>query len=375
MTLPPPFGQIAAKRPDAFRPCGFSPLRRFTPHASLGSIAPRNRTGFAAFPNELPSNGRPKPTTDGSASLFPATRFTPLEEYPSSVAVPRHRGRCPLAVLSPSDRPSAEALEPTVSVCRQVVASAFLSLRRSLGLSWRLRRRAPRVAGRAEARAALAGHIPTWLPGKRSPSLASPSAEADGPSPLHRAVVRSEERGPSETPRAETLGVKSVSHRSRSRHVPRIPSRFAACSPAGQGRLEPSCTSPPGRSRKTIHEGLRVRVRVATRCSPEGESLLPRRPTNNRPKPTARSLVFHRCVAAAARPPPKRRPGVQCAVAMDMSLHPCHRCGPDQESPSTCPNALSSFPLVDDQVHRRLAPTATCLASLFRCLSDPTPPK
>lgn len=98
MTLPPPFGQIAAKRPDAFRPCGFSPLRRFTPHTSLGSIAPRNRTGFAAFPNELPSNGRPKPTTDGSASLFPATRFTPLEEYPSSVAVPRHRGRCPPVV-------------------------------------------------------------------------------------------------------------------------------------------------------------------------------------------------------------------------------------------------------------------------------------
>jgi hypothetical protein len=109
-------------------------------------------------------------------------------------------------------------------------------------------------------------------------------------------------------------------------------------------RPRPSGTlalSPHSRSRLTIHKSLRVRVRVATRFSPEGESLLPRRPTNTWPKPRARSLVLHRCVAAAIRHPPKRPSGVQKSRCDDMSLHPCHRCGPDQESPPPTRTALS----------------------------------
>jgi hypothetical protein len=50
----------------AFRPCGFSPLRRFTPCRGLEFVAPRSRTRFAAFPSSAPNNGRPKPTTGGS---------------------------------------------------------------------------------------------------------------------------------------------------------------------------------------------------------------------------------------------------------------------------------------------------------------------
>jgi len=109
MTLPPSFGPTVATQSDAFRPCGFSPLRRFTPCRGFESIAPRSRTRFAAFPGGIPANGRPKPTTDGRSSPFPATRFTPFEEFPPPVAVPCHHGRYPLAVLSPSDRPRAEA--------------------------------------------------------------------------------------------------------------------------------------------------------------------------------------------------------------------------------------------------------------------------
>jgi hypothetical protein len=89
---------------DTFRPCGFSPLQRFTPRTGFEFIAPRNRMEFATFPASAPTRCRPKSTTDGEPSPFPATRFTPSEEYPSPVAVPHHCGLCPLAVLSLLDR-------------------------------------------------------------------------------------------------------------------------------------------------------------------------------------------------------------------------------------------------------------------------------
>jgi len=94
---------------DSFRPRGFSPPRRFTPRTGLGFIAPRNRMEFAAFPGCAPIIRRPKSTTDGRRSPFPATRFTPSEEFRSSIAVPHHCGRYPLAVLPLHCRLCAEA--------------------------------------------------------------------------------------------------------------------------------------------------------------------------------------------------------------------------------------------------------------------------
>jgi hypothetical protein len=147
------------KAPDLFHPRGFSPPRWFTPHRSLGSIAPRNRKGFATFPSVPPANGRPKPTTDGSASLFPATRFTPLEEYPSSVAVPHHCGRCLLAVRSFAATVTAEAFtEPCARSdkpprrCRDI--------RRSRCPSWYAPSEIESSFHLAEARCASAADLP-----------------------------------------------------------------------------------------------------------------------------------------------------------------------------------------------------------------------
>lgn len=47
-----------------------------------------------------------------SADAFPATLFTPLEEFHSTAAAPRHRGRCPLAVPSCPARPVRSAPLP-----------------------------------------------------------------------------------------------------------------------------------------------------------------------------------------------------------------------------------------------------------------------
>jgi len=88
--------------PDSFRPRGFSPPRRFTPQFSSGDIAPQYRTGSAAF-HTLDASRRPDTEMPGSKKprhALPAT-LTPLEEVPSSAAVPRHRGRCPHALTIP----------------------------------------------------------------------------------------------------------------------------------------------------------------------------------------------------------------------------------------------------------------------------------
>jgi hypothetical protein len=213
--------------------------------------------------------------------------------------------------LSPSDRTSAEALEPTILACRQVVATAFLSLRRSKRPSVRLRRRVVRACCTSRGPSCSRKTHPDLVAGNAL-TLAGFSLRRSGRAePAAPRCRRSEELGLSKSPCAETLGVKSVSPGSRSHLVPRISSRCAACSPADRGRLEPPCLSNRSRSRQTIHEGLRVRVRVDTRFPPESESLLPRRPTNPWPKPDARSPDLLRCLAAANRPPPKRRPGVQ----------------------------------------------------------------
>jgi len=85
---------------DMFRPRGFAPPRRLTPRKGYGLIASRNQMEFVTFPSCAPIFHRPKSTTDGRRSPFPATRFTPFKEFPSPVAVPHHCGRYPPAVLS-----------------------------------------------------------------------------------------------------------------------------------------------------------------------------------------------------------------------------------------------------------------------------------
>jgi hypothetical protein len=55
--------QPLPSKPSPLRPCGFSPLRRFTPCESLGFIAPRSQTRFDAFCAARPTGGLPKPTT------------------------------------------------------------------------------------------------------------------------------------------------------------------------------------------------------------------------------------------------------------------------------------------------------------------------
>ena len=66
------------------------------PEAERGSLR------FAMPPP--PTAGRSHRSWVGAP--FPATRFTPSEEFPSPAAAPRPRGRCPLAVTadSPSSR-------------------------------------------------------------------------------------------------------------------------------------------------------------------------------------------------------------------------------------------------------------------------------
>ena len=44
---------LAAKPARPFRPCGFSPLRRFPPHRGSGLVASRYRKGFASFPRRV----------------------------------------------------------------------------------------------------------------------------------------------------------------------------------------------------------------------------------------------------------------------------------------------------------------------------------
>jgi len=61
--------------------------------------------------------------TSGGLSPFPAARFTPSEEFPSSIAVPHHCGLCPLAVVSPA-RPSVHRSDlSTLLACQQAAVN------------------------------------------------------------------------------------------------------------------------------------------------------------------------------------------------------------------------------------------------------------
>jgi hypothetical protein len=99
-----------------FRPRGFSPPRRLTPHTGLGSIAPRNRMKFATLPGFSPDNDQPKPICTGRIPPIPAARFTPSEEFPSSIAVPHHCGLC-LSCCSVASRPRPHRSENSTLLC------------------------------------------------------------------------------------------------------------------------------------------------------------------------------------------------------------------------------------------------------------------
>jgi len=112
---------------NTFRPRGFSPPRRFTPHTGFGFIAPRNRMKFATFLGLATHNPQPKPTISGKHPPFPAARFTPLEEFPSPVAVPHHCGRCPPVVLSrPSPWPHRSETQDLVRFANRPSETAAL---------------------------------------------------------------------------------------------------------------------------------------------------------------------------------------------------------------------------------------------------------
>jgi hypothetical protein len=74
--------------------------------------------GFAAFPDIRPA--APLPVCRSAA--FPATRFVPLEEFPSAAAAPCHHGRCPLAV-PPHASPRSRATRCQVHSSTRIRAS------------------------------------------------------------------------------------------------------------------------------------------------------------------------------------------------------------------------------------------------------------
>jgi hypothetical protein len=85
-----------AKRRFTFHPRGFAPPRWFSPRESYGSVAPRNQPRVHRVSCVPPPRSTRR--RRGSPGAFPATRFTPFEDFPSPAAVPHHCGRCLPAV-------------------------------------------------------------------------------------------------------------------------------------------------------------------------------------------------------------------------------------------------------------------------------------
>jgi len=143
--LPIRFGPEAACLGIPFRPRGFAPPRRFPPlERPRACCIPLPVMGFVAF----------------RAFAVLATLFTPLEEFHSTAAAPRHRGRCRLAVPSRPARLFRSAPLPESTFGDPLDGSA--------GFEALLRRRV-----RDAIRPLPAGGRPI-LPGLRSPSRSFP---------------------------------------------------------------------------------------------------------------------------------------------------------------------------------------------------------
>jgi len=194
-TLPPPFGQLL---PHSRR---VPPLWFLTTPA--GSSVQRPRVCCTPKPDEVRYVSRfrahrwPTEADDQWVLVpFPATRFTPLEEYPSSVAVPRHRGRYPLVVLSVTDRPNTEVPETdpnTVPTSRRCKGTP-------LPKRWvcRLpRRRGSRVCPVSRSPRCARQTILATLPARNTLTHADPSCRrSDWAGPAAPRCLRSEELGP-----------------------------------------------------------------------------------------------------------------------------------------------------------------------------------
>jgi hypothetical protein len=102
-------GRRLPNRRITFRPRGFPPPRRFTPHSGLECVATRDGHGVRSVSAVLSILPGPKTYQGWESHRFLATGFTPLEESPSSVAVPHHCGRYPPDVGSPSTRSEERA--------------------------------------------------------------------------------------------------------------------------------------------------------------------------------------------------------------------------------------------------------------------------
>ena len=99
----PWFRRLDANPDVMFRPCGFTPLRRFAPHKSSEDIALQFRKGFVAFLDLRSLSARPRRNVFTlwieTYLLIPRNAVAP-RSVSSPTAVPRRRGRCPLGVAS-----------------------------------------------------------------------------------------------------------------------------------------------------------------------------------------------------------------------------------------------------------------------------------
>jgi hypothetical protein len=210
-----PFRSDTAKCQLTFRPRGFAPPRRFTPRESHGSVAPRNRSKVRRVSCVPPARATRRRLD--RTGTFPATRFTPFEDFPSPAAVPHHCGRClPAVTVLPGawSQPKPSPL-PTASPPRWVAYSPKVPTRESPVVL-------PRGAGWPVARE-MGGPSLRGGPGFQSrvraaaaPRSAVCLVEAEGPCPS-----RSGGAGPPRRPGSLSRWVRGArapkSSRSRSR--------------------------------------------------------------------------------------------------------------------------------------------------------------
>jgi len=140
------FGPTVPPVDIRFRPRGFSPPRRFSPRGGCEFVAPRCRPwGSPRFP--LPRSRSPEGGRE-AVGAFPAVRFTPFEEFPSSTAAPHHCDPCRPAVAACAERvaPPATPVAGRHSQCRpgEQPASRPCSADESVATRRRFQRRAAR---------------------------------------------------------------------------------------------------------------------------------------------------------------------------------------------------------------------------------------
>jgi hypothetical protein len=114
----------------SFRPCRSSRLRRFAPRAPRRFVAPCTRSwGSVRFGLHRPATSRQHERSQPS----PRPRFTPFRAFPSTTAVPRHRGPCPHTVRALLERSSPI---PRLFSVAESVAAPGVAADHSPLLSW-----------------------------------------------------------------------------------------------------------------------------------------------------------------------------------------------------------------------------------------------